>query len=222
MPAAKEKKYLGFDRGIDYEPIKKKLLDEFNRQLKIYSIGKNTKRASRSLIYLLIELIQLRNGSRITEAINAFKIFAKKGIEQRVTVKICKSETKKKVWKLNQEKNIKEQKEIMTKLRTRDIMFPKIWFNKLDIDIYKLINKLSNSHTELINDKKLKITICKYMIHNFDCNTHSLRYAFINYMLYKEKRPMTDVAKFVGHKNINQLVTYTQQKNCDQIFDLDI
>ena len=220
MPAAKEKKYQGFDRGIDYLPIKQKLLDEFNKQYKIYSKGKNTKRASRSLIFLLIELIQLRNGSRITEAINAFKLFAEKGIEQRVTVKICKSEAKKKVWKLNEEKNIKEKKEVTTKLRTRDIMFPKTWFN--DLDINELINKLKESHEELINDDKLKVTICKYMIHNFDCNTHSLRYAFINYMLYKEKRPMTDVAKFVGHKNINQLVTYTQQKNCDQIFDLDI
>lgn len=220
MPAAKEKNYQGFDRGIDYLPIKQKLLDEFDKQYKIYSKGKNTKRASRSLIYLLIELIQLRNGSRILEAINAFKLFAEKGIEQRVSVKICKSEAKKKVWKLNQEKNIKEETEITTKLRNRDIMFPKTWFN--DCDIYKLIKELYNLHEELINDDKLKITICKYMIYNFQCNTHSLRYAFINYMLYKEKRPMTDVAKFVGHKNINQLVTYTQQKNCDQIFDLDI
>ena len=60
------------------------------------------------------------------------------------------------------------------------------------------------------------------MIYNFSCNTHSLRYAFINHMIYVENRPLPDIAKFVGHKNINQLVTYTQQKNCNKIFDLDV
>lgn len=109
MPAAKNKNYLGFDRGFDYEPIKKQLIDEFNRQFKIFSGGK-ILRSSRSLIYLIIELIQLRNGSRITEAINAFRIFCKNGIDNRATVKICKSETNKKVWKLNVEKKILKKK----------------------------------------------------------------------------------------------------------------
>ena len=41
-------------------------------------------------------------------------------------------------------------------------------------------------------------------------------------MIYEEKRQSNDVAKFVGHVNVNQLVTYTQQKNCDKIFELDL
>lgn len=214
------KKYIGFDRNIDYEPIKKQLINEFNIQYNIYKNGKNIKRASNTLIFLLIEMIQLRNGSRITEAINGFKLFCKKGINQRVTVKICKTEAKKKVWRLNKEKNCKEQKEIITKMRVRDLMFPKGWIDKNNIE--ELIKNLYLTNYKLINNPLLKKSICKYMNRKFKCNTHSLRYAFINYMLYREKRPMTDVAKFVGHANINQLVTYTQQKNCDQIFDLDI
>ena len=99
-------------------------------------------------------------------------------------------------------------------------MFPKAWVNKDDIN--ELIINLYNTNNELINNSLLKKSICKYMNRKFNCNTHSLRYAFINYFLYIEKRPIPDVAKFVGHANINQLVTYTQRKNCEQIFDLDI
>jgi len=99
-------------------------------------------------------------------------------------------------------------------------MFPNSWFT--NCEIYELIKKLNNMHEKLINSDSLNVAICKYMIHNFKCNTHSLRYASINYMLFKQKKSMCVVAKFVGHKNINQLVTYTQQKKCDQIFDLDM
>jgi hypothetical protein len=112
----------GFDRGVDYEPMKENLINEFNKQYNIYKTSKNIIRASKCLIYLLIEIIQLRNGSRITEAINAYKLFTEKGIDQRVIVKICKSQTRKKAWVLDKEKNCKVQKEIITIMFTHFFM----------------------------------------------------------------------------------------------------
>ncbi len=210
----------GFDRGIDFEPIKNKLIDEFNKQYNIYKTSKSTILAGRYLIYLLIEIIQLRNGSRITEAINAYKLFSVKGIDQRVIVKLCKSETRRNTWVLDKEKNCKVQKEITTKLRPRDMMFPREWLDEIDIN--KLIFELYSIHEDLLNDSELRLTICKFMNRKFKCNTHSLRYALINYLMYVEKRPLPDIAQFVGHTNTNQLVTYTQRKNSNQIFDLKI
>lgn len=100
------------------------------------------------------------------------------------------------------------------------MMFPIKWIEKVNIN--KLILEIIKLNPQILNKINLKKDICKFMERYFNGNTHSLRYAFINHLLYIEKRPITDVAKFVGHSNVNQLVTYTQRKNCEQIFELDI
>lgn len=226
----------GFDMGIDYLPIKQQLIDEFLKQYHIYQTSKNIKRATKALIFLLIEIIQLRNGSRVTEAINAFKIFGKNGIKKNSQVKICKSVAKKNAWIHNKEKDIKEKKQVFTTQRDREIMFPINWFEENSIfekEINILIKDLVENNQELLKERDrtleqegkihtLRQYIYNYMKHNFNCNTHSLRYAFINHLIQKKDIPLPDIAKFVGHKSMNQLLTYTQRKNSDKIFKLDI
>lgn len=197
----------GFDRGIDYEDIKNKILKKMYDVYNKYT-EKNTKIGIKRLIYCVIALIQLRNGSRISEAVKSFEIFINNGKEKRVVVKISKTGAIK--IKKNGEK-------ITTKVRTREMMWP-TWVNN---DIYNLL-KNNILVKEIIKSGKLKKRVLDYMLINFKCNTHSLRYAFINYALYELKRPINDVAKFVGHANTAQMVTYTQLKNSNQIFDLDI
>ena len=60
------------------------------------------------------------------------------------------------------------------------------------------------------------------MLLHFNSNTHSLRYAYINYMLYTKKIEMNIVSKIIGHVNCSQLTTYTQQKNSDKTLQMDI
>jgi hypothetical protein len=205
----------GFDRDIDYIPMKKNLINEYLIHQNIYLDKENNILAGKRIIFLLISMIQLRNGSRISEAIDAFRIFLKEGYKNKVFVKIAKSGATKYITNKN---GLREK--IITTERFRKIMFPISWIDTSKLDL--IIPKLKESHEYLINTKNIKINIFSYLHKRFNCNTHSLRYAFINYMIYQEKRPLCDVAKFVGHKNMNQLVTYTQHKNCDQIFDLDI
>lgn len=212
----------GFDRSIDYEPMKKALINDFHIQHKKFKKSGFTKRSSKALIFIIIELIQLRNGSRITEAINAFKEFTKPevNINEKVEVKICKSDAPKYTWRISDDKTTGVRKKISPKARYRDMMFPVKWLE--NIDIVKLMSKIIDLNNSLLDNTLLKKSVCKYMLMHHKTNTHSLRYAFINYLLYTEKRPLNDVAKFVGHSNTNQLVKYTQQKNSDQIFELDI
>lgn len=198
-----EKVATGFDRNIDYEEIKDRLVKYIND--KYIDHGKKKKITDlKNIAYGIVACIQLRNGSRISEAVKAYYKFIDDGISKRVIVKISKSDAMRK----NKDGEMKKKK-----ARFREMMFPN-WFNE---KIFKLVKK---SHLEF--GSTLKKRVLDFMANKFSCNTHSLRYAFINYMLYVQKRPMNDVAKFVGHVNVNQLVTYTQQKNCNQIFDLDI
>src|SRR5208282_1229521 len=160
------------------------------------------------LIYLLIAMIQLRNGSRISEACEAFKLFINSNdFEKKVIVKIAKSKS------IKYKKDTGEQ--YTTKARFRKMIFPEDWIKMEFTDDIKF-------YLKNIEFDRLKKRVLDYLLLNFDCNTHSLRYSFINHMLYDLKKEMSLIAKFVGHVDTNQIVRYTQNKNVDKLFDEDI
>lgn len=197
----------GFDRGIDYETIKKKLIKCSNKLYEEYE-KKPTNICIKRIVFTTIAMIQLRNGSRISEAVKAFISFMKNGISNRVMVKVSKT---------GAIKIKKDGTKFKTKVRGREMMWPS-WINT---NIYDLL-KNNEIVEQQIKADTLKKRVLDYLLINFDCNTHSLRYAFINYALYVLKRPINDVAKHIGQANVAQMVTYTQQKNADQLFELNI
>lgn len=204
----------GFDRGIDYIKIKDALIQKLDKLYEKFNFTHDKKELRvimNQICYIIIALLQLRNGCRISEAVCAFnKYLNGEDIEKKVVVKIAKSDGKKYNYKL--------KKMIDNKARYRKIMFPSDY---VDLEIFY---NVKNEQPEVLYIKTDRICqrVRDYLLKYFNCNTHSLRYAFINYMLYDMKRNLADIAKFVGHKSVNQLVTYTQHKNCDKIFDLKI
>lgn len=204
----------GFDRGIDYEPMKHKLISCCNRYYDDlsktetttpyfkYKIGVIKSR----IFYCCIAMIQLRNGSRISEACDAMKRFCKgNDFNKRVTVKIAKSESIK----------YKNGEQYTTKPRYRKMIFPVNWICNFQ-DVKEVLKESFNN----IPFDRLKKRVLDYLLLHHDCNTHSLRYACINYLIYDKERPLNDVAKFVGHVDLSMLTRYTQQKNCEKIFDI--
>ena len=69
---------------------------------------------------------------------------------------------------------------------------------------------------------KIKKRVLDHLLKYYSCNTHSLRYAYINFMIYNQKNEPSLVAKHVGHSNLNQLIRNTQNKQADKLFDVDI
>ena len=67
-----------FDRGLNYETIKKKLIKRMNKLYEKIQ-EKYTNIGMKRLVYSVIAIIQLRNGSRISEAVKAFILFIKNG-----------------------------------------------------------------------------------------------------------------------------------------------
>lgn len=202
----------GFDRGIDYDDIKKKLIEKFNQLTKelkdkVFKNKSSSRFLHNKIIYVITSLIQLKNSCRIIESCAAIKVFFNKGkFDERIIVKIAKSECPKK------KKDTGE--EYITPRRNREIAFPSNWID------FQLTNDFK-VYLNMISIRKLKQRVLMYLLREFNSNTHSLRYATINHLLYKRKIEMGLVAKFVGHVNVNQLVRYSQQKNADKIFDID-
>lgn len=205
----------GFDRGIDYEPMKNRLIQYLEQYYDDYVKIKDNnkcyasklKNLSNKMVYNIIAMIQLRNGSRISEACNAFSVFTRKGINSLVTVKIAKSESIK----------YRGGEKIITKPRYRKMLYPEEWISNNKKILPILIKAM-----EIIPLNRLKKRVLDYLLIYHQCNTHSLRYACINYLIYEKARPLNDVAKFVGHIDLSMLTKYTQQKNCDKIFELDM
>jgi integrase len=207
----------GFDRNVDFKKIKEGLISEYNTTIEQigqldesdrYYASKRRKLYNRT-IYLLVAMIQLINGSRISEACYAFKDFIEKDdLTEKVVEKIAKSESI---------KYKKDGKKYITKARYRHLIFPHKWITLSDTTKSEIMY-FSNK----IEPEVLKKRVLDYLLKHHDCNTHSLRYAFINYMLYKEKKEATLVAKHVGHSSVAQLVRYTQKKEADKLFEMDI
>jgi integrase len=208
----------GFDRGIDYKTMKDKLINCYREIVEGYSgldpdgrVYKSKKnKLLRKEIYIIISIIQLRNGSRITEAVDAFKKFVEEGgdLNEKINVKIAKSKSTK------YKKDTKEA--FRTKTRYRKMIYPVKWIGSEISEIENIRNYLEDYKGDLNR------RVLDYLLMNHNCNTHSLRYSCINYLLYDQKKEMALVAKFVGHSNVNQLVTYTQKKESDKLLDLDI
>jgi hypothetical protein len=197
----------GFDRGIDYGDIKEKLISSINKNFDNYT-KEPTRINTNRLIYEVVGALQLRNASRVSEACKAFKLFLKKGINKRVIVKISKSDAVK-TTKTGEKKKMPA--------RYRELVWPN-WFPE---EIYNTI-KNSEFTEELLNSHRFEKRVLDHLLNHHDTNTHSLRYACANYLIYEEERPALDVAKFMGHKDGKTILTYVQRKNVDQIFDMDM
>jgi integrase len=161
-----------WDKGVDYELAYSKLLR------KIEAVKNNNTRC-----YLLIALIQLRNGSRISEAVRAFKEW----------VMTSKTELYVRVSKKKKEE-------------TRLMIIPQ------EITHYRLycVDLLD------VEDKALRNRVLATLHYYFNWNTHSLRYAFITFLL-KNNVNVAIVSKIIKHSKLDTLLAYVQTKESERV-----
>jgi len=135
----------------------------------------------------IVLLIQLRNGSRIGEALEATKAFCS---TKEYTVRV----------------NIEKHKGTDTRL----MVLPEELRGKEGRDY------LANACLRLTKMRNPKSAVKEYCRVTYGYNTHSLRYAFITYMLSKGVSP-SFVAKITGHKNLSYVLHYTEVKTAEDI-----
>jgi integrase len=160
---------------------------------------------TRKMIYTIIAMNQLRNGCRISESVRAFiRYYKDKKFSKKVVVKISKSDAA---------KTNKHGDRIIPKTRYRNIVFQE-WceVEKLKEQIFETMKG--------IPFERLRQRVLDYLLKNFQFNTHSLRYARVNYLLSSGK-DVTTVAKYIGHADVKTILHYCQQKNVDKMDDID-
>ena len=173
-----------FDKGVNYSDAHKKFSDGI---ITIYSQDYINQHELKRLTYLVISLVQLQNGSRISETIEAVRKF------------ILDPESKVAVIRIAKRKDGFKRKILLPELITKEIL-------------ERIKPQIKNNTIEELS-KKIRM----FLTRHYGWNTHSLRYALINYLAIEKKTPINLVSKLVGHKNMNQLLTYTQNKHVDEL-----
>jgi len=135
----------------------------------------------------VVLLVQLRNGSRIGEAIEAVRQFCEtKATAVRVRIEKHK-EGDTRLMVLPEELRNKEGRELLAKacLRLEKVKAP-------------------------------RVDIADYAKKTFGFNTHALRYAFITYLLKRGVSPSI-IAKITGHRSLDYILHYTEVKTAEDI-----
>lgn len=163
---------MGWDKGLDYEATYARLLRKIN----------NVKSDS-TRCYLIIALIQLRNGARISEAVRAFKEWIRTG-KAEVYVKVSKKR----------------------RYEDRLMVIPD------EVGQYRLQCVDLADVDDIVLRERVRYSLYYY----FKINTHSLRYAFITYLLKNFVNPAL-VSKMIRHSRLDTLMHYVQIKEADDI-----
>ena len=161
-----------WDKGLDYETTYTRLIRKIN------SVKRDTTRC-----YLIIALIQLRNGARISEAIRAFKEWIKSN-KTELYVRVSK----------------KKRDELRLMVIPEEVLQYRL----------QCVDLLS------LNDKVLRERVRATLHYYFKINTHSLRYAFITYLLKSGVNPAL-VGKVIRHSRLDTLMHYVQVKEADSL-----
>jgi site-specific recombinase XerD len=128
-------------------------------------------------------LIQLRNGSRISEAIRAFKEWVRSN-KTELYVNVSK----------------KKREEPRLMIIPNEIAHYRLYcVDLLDVD-----------------DKVLRERVRATLYYYLKLNTHSLRYAFITYLL-KNNVNVAVVSKLIKHSKLDTLLHYVQVKEAEKV-----
>jgi len=147
------------------------------------------------VVYLAILMIQLRNGSRVSEAIEGLLRFLEEG-KREVLVKVRKR---------------KRETEYRKMIIPQELS--KGHFES-SVEVYKLVEGIKSEFQE--NPKKVVRRITNWAKRHLGYSTHALRHAYITYYT-KQGVPPQVIAKITKHKRIDHIITYTYEALGEEI-----
>ena len=177
-----------WDKGIDFKIMLNELKDSFIDLIKLYYKKERKKQIAKSILYYSIALIQLTNGLRASEAVEALKNY----IEHNKAV--CRVRKRK--------DNIEREVIIPNLIHLHKPLLEKIYY------------EVFNSN---IDTNKYKV----WCLYNLKTNSHSLRYAFENY-ISKKIADTSLITLFQGRKSLNSHLHYLRYKEAKELVEKEI
>ena len=170
-----------WDRGLDYDKLYRTLTGMLREHRR--------RGAWRSFCYASVLLIQLRNGSRVSEALEAALAFAREG-----------------------------RREVYIEVRKRRDGLKRLMVlpRELSLDDMAACSSILDTPRDGRGRRLSLFRVDLYARRRLGVNTHSLRYAFITRMLREGVHPAV-IAKITGHSKLDYILRYTQMKRAEEI-----
>jgi len=234
-----------WDKGIAYDDLKRKIITLYN-ELSNRDTKTNWKRISYLTVYAIQLRNALRISEALESFLRfAFEVYPnnakskKRKIETEVLVakkKYVSYDKKKNEWKW---KKLDFRRVIFPSWFPNERMSFKTFMGKLLeksyivemykpvyndwMDYIKELEEVIRNKEERIPEKpesfeRLVKNLKKRCEKLLGVNTHTLRYAYITYLLEKGYSPSL-IAKITHHSNLNFILKYTQQKQAERILE---
>ena len=178
---------MSWDRRIPFEQLSRRLIDDFNMSISLWYQAKRKKIASKQVVYTAIALIQLYNGLRAGESVEAFKEWIKTSQEE---VEI----------------RVEKRKDGATRLA---IIPDIIKFNRTIIE--RCID-LGFGKLDEITKNRYKCWFLK----TYNINTHTLRKAWESFMARKLNKDPALISAYQGRKKLESHLQYLRREEAKE------
>ncbi|HIP90589.1 MAG TPA: hypothetical protein EYH22_03500 [Candidatus Nanopusillus sp.] len=178
---------MSWDRRIPFEQLSRRLIDDFNMSISLWYQAKRKKIASKQVIYIVIALIQLYNGLRAGEAVEAFKEWIR----------------------INQEEleiRVEKRKDGATRLA---IIPDIVRFNR---NIIERCVDIGFGNLEKITKKKY----IDWFQKSYNINTHTLRKAWESFMARKLNKDPALISAYQGRKKLESHLQYLRREEAKE------
>jgi len=180
----------GWDRKIPFEQLSRKILDNFSSIISEFYRRKNKKVISKQLVYYAISVLHLYNGTRISEAVEAFKKWLVENKDE-IEVRVRKRKDNEK----------------------RIVIVPEILkFNRSLIE--RAISFGFDNNLDLIKTNNIK----KWFKEELDINSHTFRKAWESYVSRKWQGDVTAITNWQGRKRVDSHLIYLRREEFKEKF----
>ena len=173
--------------GLDFENVKLMILQEIEKCKR----NINDKVYRKRLLYLTILYIQLCNGLRVSESVDAFLKWLETGY-----------------------------RELNINVRKRSDNYHRLVIIPREVsDLRSILQEVLNEFkikSNLPLPEVLTNRVKNFATHTLKINTHALRYAFITFMSKKLKLMPQELAKLTGHKDIKFIMHYHEKTHAEE------
>lgn len=181
-----------WDRNCDFERTWEKLRWAYGSKSAEATVFRNEGRMAK----VAILWIALRNGSRLSEAIEAYNLYAAEG-DRRPKVRV-----RKRGFSYTKDENGKKKRASKSK--------------EPENPVYRLMLVPEEIQRPLIPYLRSADEISRFCQAWFDFNPHSLRYSFVSHLSKKGIAPQI-IAKITKHASLNMILSYTSDQKADEI-----
>ena len=161
-----------WDYGVDYDEMMRKIMRHYDETEDPRDV---------------VLLVQLRNGSRISEAIEAVLEMARTG-RREVYARVEKQRAE----------------------RLRLMVLPE---GLRLTDVERAAKYIQERYS---SPRSARVSLWEYARRTYGINTHSLRYALVT-KLARQGVPAQLIARITGHRKLDYILTYTQQQAAEEL-----